>query len=116
MAQAQTTTTDINLTEILKQVAREKEIDLDRWIAALEDAMASAAKKQHRIKEPVRAHLNRENGKFDAFIVKKVVETVEDPLAEWTVDEAHDYKTDAQVGEEIHLPISTEGLGRIAAQ
>jgi transcription termination/antitermination protein NusA len=116
MAQAQTTTADINLTEILKQVAREKEIDLDRWILALEDAMASAAKKQHRIKEPVRAHLNRDNGKFDAFIVKKVVETVEDPLAEWTVDEAHDYKSDAQVGEEIHLPISTEGLGRIAAQ
>ena len=115
MAQAQTTA-DINLTEILKQVAREKEIDLDRWIGALEDAMASAAKKQHRIKEPVRAHLNRDNGKFDAFIVKKVVEIVEDPLAEWTVAEAHDYKSDAQVGEEIHLPLSTEGLGRIAAQ
>ena len=78
--------------------------------------MASAAKKQHRIKEPVRAHLDRETGKFDAFIVKKVVETVEDPLAEWTVEEARDHKADAEVGDEIHLPISTDGLGRIAAQ
>jgi N utilization substance protein A len=114
MAQAQTA--EINLNEILRQVAREKDIDLERWISALEDAMASAAKKQHRIKEPVRAHLDRESGKFDAFIVKQVVETVEDPLAEWTVDEARDHKPNAEVGDEIHLPISTEGLGRIAAQ
>jgi transcription termination/antitermination protein NusA len=116
MPQAQTATTEINLNEILRQVAREKDIDLERWISALEDAMASAAKKQHRIKEPVRAHLDRETGKFEAFIVKKVVETVEDPLAEWTVEEARDHKPDAQVGDEVHLPISTDGLGRIAAQ
>ena len=104
MPQAQTA--ELNLNEILRQVAREKDIDLERWIAALEDAMASAAKKQHRIKEPVRAHLDRETGKFDAFIVKKVVETVEDPLAEWTVEEAQDHKPNAEVGDEIHLPIS----------
>src|SRR6476619_701210 len=114
MPQAQTA--ELNLNEILRQVAREKDIDLERWISALEDAMASAAKKQHRIKEPVRAHLDRETGKFDAFIVKKVVETVEDPLAEWTVEEARDHKADAEVGDEIHLPIATDGLGRIAAQ
>ena len=110
------TTAEINVNEILRQVAREKDIDLERWIAALEDAMASAAKKQHRIKEPVRAQLDRDSGHFEAFIVKKVVETVEDPLAEWTVEEARDHKEDAEVGDEIHLPISTEGLGRIAAQ
>jgi len=114
MPQAQTA--ELNLNEILRQVAREKDIDLERWIAALEDAMASAAKKQHRIKEPVRAHLDRETGKFEAFIVKKVVAEVEDPLAEWTVDEAQDHKPDAQVGDEVHLPIPTDGLGRIAAQ
>src|SRR3954467_3294161 len=112
MAQAQTA--ELNLNEILRQVAREKDIDLERWIAALEDAMASAAKKQHRIKEPVRARLDRESGKFEAFIVKKVVETVEDPLAEWTVDEARDHKANAEIGDEIHLPISPEGLGRLA--
>ncbi len=114
MPQAQTT--ELNLNEILRQVAREKDIDLERWIAALEDAMASAAKKQHRIKEPVRSRLDRETGKFEAFIVKKVVAEVEDPLAEWTVEEAQDHRSGAQVGDEIHLPIPTDGLGRIAAQ
>ena len=114
MAQAQIA--EINLNEILKQVAREKDIDLERWISALEDAMASAAKKQHRIKEPVKARLDRETGRFEAFIVKQVVEEIEDPLSEWSVEEARDHKPDAEVGDEIHIPISTEGLGRIAAQ
>ncbi|HEX4954434.1 MAG TPA: transcription termination factor NusA [Thermoanaerobaculia bacterium] len=114
MPQAQAA--DINITEVIRQVAREKDIDVDRWIAALEDAMASAAKKQHRIKEPVRARLDLDTGKFEAYIVKKVVEEVEDPLAEWTVAEAREKMPEAEAGDEVLLPISTEGLGRIAAQ
>ena len=113
---AQTETTDININDVLEQVAREKEIDLDRWISALEDAMASAAKKQHRIKAPVRSKFDSTTGTFKAFIVKTVAEEIEDPLAEWTVEEAQDHEPGAQVGDEIHIPISTEGLGRIAAQ
>jgi len=116
MAQAQTKDTEIKLTDLLSQVVREKDIDMERWIAALEDAMASAAKKQHRIKEPVKAKFDPVENRFEAFIVKQVVEEVEEPLAEWTVEEARDHKPDAEVGDEIHLPISTEGLGRIAAQ
>jgi len=116
MAQAQTKSNEIKLTDLLSQVVREKDIDMARWIGALEDAMASAAKKQHRIKEPVRAKFDPEENRFEAFIVKQVVDEVEDPLAEWTVEEARDHKPDAEVGDEIHLPVSTEGLGRIAAQ
>ena len=112
----QTATPQFNLNEILEQVAREKDIDIDHWITALEDAMASAAKKQHRIKAPVRSTLDRETGTFEAFIVKQVVEEVEDPAAEWDVEEARETKEDAEIGEEILIPISTEGLGRIAAQ
>jgi N utilization substance protein A len=114
MPQAQTQ--EPNITEVLRQVLHEKDIDMEHWISALEDAVASAAKKQHRIKEPVRAQMDRETGKFEAFIVKQVVDEVEDPLAEWTVEEAEEHKPDAQPGDEILLPLSTEGLGRIAAQ
>jgi len=113
---ARTQTSDVQLGELLRLVAREKEIDETKWVTAIEDAMASAAKKQHRIKEPVRAHFNPDNGKFDAWIVKQVVELVEDPLAQWSVEEAQDHKSDAKVGDEILIPISTDGLGRIAAQ
>ena len=115
MAQ-QVQTPEINLPEMLRQAAREKDIDFERWVAALEDAMASAAKKQHRIKEPVRAHMDLETGKFEAFIVKQVVEEVVDAVAEWSVEEAQDHRPGAVAGDEILLPVSTEGLGRIAAQ
>lgn len=116
MRQAKTKTPDIDLSQLLQQVAREKNIDLPRWISALEDAIASAAKKQHRIKEPVRARFDPSTNRFEAFIVKRIVDEVEDPLAEWDLAEAHEHRPDASVGDEIHLPISTEGLGRIAAQ
>ncbi len=114
MAQAQAP--DIDVMQVIQQVAREKNIEMDRWISAIEDAMASAAKKQHHIKEPVRAQFDPETGKFEAFKVTTVVEEVEDPLAEWTLEEAREEKPDAEIGEEILRPISTEGLGRIAAQ
>jgi transcription termination/antitermination protein NusA len=113
---ARVQTPEIHFGELLRAVAREKEIDEQKWVAALEDAMASAAKKQHRIKEPVRAQFDLNTGTFHAFIVKQVVEEVEDPLAEWTLEEARDHDPDAKAGDEIHIPISTEGLGRIAAQ
>ena len=113
---ARTPTMELNLSEVLQQVAREKDIEFDRWISALEDAMASAAKKQHRIKAPVRSTFDPETGKFEAFIVKIVAEEIEDPLSQWTLEEARDHKPEAEIGEEIHIPISTEGLGRIAAQ
>lgn len=109
-------TADAQLGEILRQVAREKEIEFERCVEALEDAMASAAKKQHRLKEPVRASWNQQTGKFEAWAVRRVVETVEDPNAEWTLEEARQVKPDAAIGDEILTPISTEGLGRIAAQ
>ncbi len=109
-------TPEVDLTQVLQQVAREKNIEMERWISALEDAMASAAKKQHRIKEPVRSKFDPESGKFEAFIVKNVVEEVEDPLAEWSLEEAREQQAEAEVGDEILLPISTDGLGRIAAQ
>lgn len=113
---AQVKTPEPDLRQVLQQVAREKNIDMERWISALEDAMASAAKKQHRIKEPVRAQFDTETGQFSAWVVKQVVEEVEDPLAELTAEEAQEEQPGATVGDELLRPISTEGLGRIAAQ
>ncbi len=114
MRQARTPEADV--MQVLQQVAHEKNIELPRWISALEDAVASATKKQHRIKEPVRSHFDAKTGRFSASIVKKVVAEVEDPLAEWSLMEAQAHQPNAQVGDEILLPISTDGLGRIAAQ
>ena len=72
--------------------------------------MASAAKKQHRIKAPVRSTFDPETGKFEAFIVKMVVEEVEDPLAEVVSGRSPGAESPTRpIGEEIRMPISTDG-------
>ncbi len=115
---AQAKAPPVDLKEVLREVAYEKEIEIERWISAVEDAMASAVKKQHHVKEPVSATFDPDTNSFAAFIVRQVVEEeeLEDPLAEWTLEEARAHDPEAQIGVDIHIPISTEGLGRIAAQ
>lgn len=109
-------TPQVDLSQALQQAVREKNIDKEHWISALEDAMASAAKKQRRIKEPVKAIFDPETNSFEAFIVKTVVEEVEDPIAELSLEEAQAEDPTLEIGSELRTPLSTEGLGRIAAQ
>ncbi len=114
MTQAQGSSRSIG--EEIRDAARQKEVSEEQWITALEDALASAAKKHNRVKEPVRAKIDLTTGKITAHKIRRVVEEVEDPFAEWTLDEAREVKPDAQVGDEIAIAIPAEGLGRIAAQ
>jgi N utilization substance protein A len=114
MSQAQGSSRSIG--EEIRDAARQKEVSEEQWIAALEDALASAAKKHNRVKEPVRAKIDLTTGKITAHKIRRVVEEVEDPFAEWTLEEAQEVKPDAQIGDEIAIAIPAEGLGRIAAQ
>ncbi|MEM1179575.1 MAG: transcription termination factor NusA [Acidobacteriota bacterium] len=111
-------TPEVDLGQALQLAVREKNIDVSHWISALEDAMASAAKKQHRIKEPVRATFDPETNSFEAYAVRTVVtdEDLEDLVAEVTLEEAREEDPSAEVGDELRRPLSIEGLGRIAAQ
>ena len=104
------------LAQTIDQLSREKGIDPEIIVAALEDAMAVAARKYYKTGEEMRAQFDREAGHLDVFVVKKVVEQVTDPVLEMTVAEARQINPKAEIGEEIHLPRSTEVLGRIAAQ
>jgi transcription termination/antitermination protein NusA len=82
----------------VRALAHEKAIDVERVYAALEDAIATAAKKYYRTREPIEAVLDRESGKFDIFVVKHVVPTaeeIEDPVAQMTLEEAR--KIDPEV-------------------
>ena len=111
-------TPEVDLGQALQLAVREKNIDVSHWISALEDAMASAAKKQHRIKEPVRAHFDPETNSFEAYSVRTVVEDedLEDLVAQVTLEEAREEDPSAEIGDELRRPVSIEGLGRIAAQ
>lgn len=108
------------LYNIIDAVSREKGIDPQIVVSAVEDAIVVATRKYYKTQENLRAELNKETGKINAFAVKSVVEgpeQVEDPLLQITLEDARKVDPNLEVGGELRIPKVTEGiLGRIAAQ
>jgi N utilization substance protein A len=105
------------LLQTIEQIGREKNIEPAVIIEAIEEAMAVAAQKFYRTEDRLVAKLNPETGEVDLNAVKTVVEEVEDPLSEITIEEAKAAgMEDPQIGDELRTSMPTDQLGRIAAQ
>ena len=106
------------LREQIEQISREKNINPDVIIAAIEDAILTASKKYYKEEEDLRSRFNEESGLIEVFAVKQVVEEVEIPETQLTLDEALQIFPGAEIeiGQEIEFPKPTDILGRIAAQ
>src|SRR5689334_1805918 len=104
------------LYQTIEQISREKHIDPEVIVSAIEDAMVVAARKYYKTEEDLRAKFNPDSGQVDVFSVHVVVEEVTDPIKEWNLAEAKKHKPDAEVGSEITTRRPTDVLGRIAAQ
>ena len=106
------------LRQQIEQISREKNINPDVIIAAIEDAILTASKKYYKEDEDLRSRFNEETGLIEVFAVKQVVEEVEIPETQLTLEEAHGIFPGAEIsiGQEIEFPKPTDVLGRIAAQ
>src|ERR1035437_3536687 len=104
------------LSQTIEQISREKHIEPEVIIAAIEDAMVVAARKFYKTEEDLRARFNPDSGQVDVFAVRPVVEEVTDPKKEFTLAEAKRIDPNAEIGSEILIPKPTDVLGRIAAQ
>ena len=108
------------LYNIIEGVSREKGIDPQIVVSAVEDAIVMATRKHYKSQENFRAKLDKDSGKISAFAVKTVVETpeqVEDPNLQITLEDAHRLDPNLEVGGELLIPKQIDGiLGRIAAQ
>jgi transcription termination/antitermination protein NusA len=104
------------LRQQIEQISREKNINPDVVIAAIEDAILTAAKKYYKNEEDLRSRFNEESGQIEVFAVKQIVETVETPETQISLAEAQHLIPEAEVGQEIEFPKPTDILGRIAAQ
>ena len=108
------------LYNTIDALSREKGIDPQVVVNAVEDAIVVATRKYYKTQENLRAQLDKDTGKIRAFAVKTIVESpeqVEDPTIQVTLEEARKFDPNAQVGGELQIPKATEGiLGRIAAQ
>ena len=113
---ANTSANKIELLQIAESVAREKLIDPDLVINALEETYARAAKSKYGAELDIRAFIDRKTGELTMQRVRTVVEEVENSFQELTVEDAIVYKEDAVVGDQLIDEIPPVESGRIAAQ
>jgi len=103
--------------QMIEQIGKEKNIDAQVIISALEDAMVAAARKFYKTGEDLQARFDSTTGQVEIFAVLKVVETVENPNLEISIeDAAREYDDTIEIDDTIEMPKSTDVLGRIAAQ
>jgi N utilization substance protein A len=104
------------LQQTIEALAKEKGVDQEIIITALQDAIEAAARKRYK-NENMRARFNLGTGQMELVAVKRIVAEVTNPATEMSLDEAHGlYGDEAEVDMEVEFPRPTEDLGRIAAQ
>ncbi|HEV8385670.1 MAG TPA: transcription termination factor NusA [Candidatus Acidoferrales bacterium] len=104
------------LSQTIEQISREKHIEPEIIVAAIEDAMVVAARKYYKTEEDLRSKFNPDTGHVDVYAVRQVVEEVTDPTREITLGEARKQDPTVEVGGEVLYSKPTDVLGRIAAQ
>src|SRR5437868_8041337 len=104
------------LFQTIDQISREKGIDPQIVVHAIEDAIVVASRKYYKSNEDLRGRINPETGEIDVYAIRKVVDSVTNPVQEISLDEARSIKADAQLEEELEFKKPTVGLGRISAQ
>ncbi|HTV08874.1 MAG TPA: transcription termination factor NusA [Candidatus Aquilonibacter sp.] len=107
------------LYQSIEMLSREKGIDPEIVVGAVEDAIALATRKFYKTQETMRGELDRESGEIRAYVYKTVVEDddqVEDPENQLTLEEARALAPEVEIGGELRFYKDTSPLGRIAAQ
>ncbi|HEX4380637.1 MAG TPA: transcription termination factor NusA [Candidatus Acidoferrum sp.] len=104
------------LYQQIEMLSREKHIEPEVVVSAIEDAMVVAARKHYKSEEDLRAKFNSETGQVEVFSVMTVVEEVVDPKKELSLTDAKKKNPSAEVGTEIVANKPTDAFGRITAQ
>ncbi|MBO6601668.1 MULTISPECIES: transcription termination factor NusA [Paracoccaceae] len=111
-----TSANQLELLQTAEAVAREKMIDPELVVEAMEESLARAAKSRYGSELDIRVSIDRKTGKATFTRVRTVVDEVENHFTELTVEEAKPFKEDAAVGDELIDEVPPVEMGRIAAQ
>ncbi len=104
------------LMSVIDQIGREKGIDKEKVLAALEIALLTAAKKRFGQGDNIQVDIDTDTGEISIVSKKTISENVLDAKTEMSLEEARKIDTEAEVGDEIGSLIEMEDFGRIAAQ
>ncbi|MGV1099979.1 transcription termination factor NusA [Thiovibrio sp. JS02] len=106
-----------DLKRIIDQISRDKGIDRQLLIDAIEEAVMSAAKKKYGQRRDLEVRYNDELGEVELFQFRSVVEEVEDEQTEISFADAQELDPEVQLGDELGSKMdNVADLGRIAAQ
>ncbi len=105
-----------NLGFIIEQVGKDKGIDKEVIIEALESAVLTASRKKYGTQKDIEAHYNEETNEVELFQFRDVVEAVEDSETEISIEEAKGLDEEAEIGDNLGIKLDTSDFGRIAAQ
>ena len=106
----------LELLQIADAVAREKSIDRNIVITAMEDAIQKAARSRYGTETEVRAEINAKTGEIRLQRLLQVVEAVENVSTEIALEDARARNPEANIGDFIAEPLPPLDFGRIAAQ
>ncbi|MGD8241383.1 MAG: transcription termination factor NusA [Desulfobacterales bacterium] len=105
-----------DIKRVVDQVSRDKGIDREVLISALEEALKSAARKKFGSKIDIEVQYSDESGEIEVFQFKDVVEIVADPTLEVTLEEGRQLDAECEIGDSLGTKMDTSTFGRIAAQ
>ena len=108
--------TTFNLKNTIDSIVKEKGIDKQVVLEALEQAVLSAANKKYRNTRDLEAHFNEEAGEVELFEFVTVVEEVTDSYKEIDLEEAREVDPDVEIGDSLGMKMDASDFTRIAAQ
>jgi len=104
------------IKRVVDQVSRDKGIEKQILIKAIEEALKSAARKKYGNKIEIEIKYSEETGEIEVFQFKEVVEVVTDSITQISVEEGHKLDPECEIGDSMGTKMDTTTFGRIAAQ
>ncbi|MCD8225552.1 MAG: transcription termination factor NusA [Clostridiales bacterium] len=104
------------LIEALELLEKEKNISKSTLIEAIENSLLTACKNHFGKSDNVRVNIDPDTGDFSVYAEREVVEEVEDPALQISLEEARGKDSKYEIGDIVRVPIESKSFGRIATQ
>ncbi|MBQ2058729.1 MAG: transcription termination/antitermination protein NusA [Firmicutes bacterium] len=107
---------NLEFLEAIDALERERHMSKDMLLEAIESALVSAYKKNYGTSQNVRVDIDRETGDINVYMRRDIVEEVEDPFSQASLEEAQEINPAYEIGDVIEYQVTPRDFGRIAAQ
>jgi len=105
-----------DIKRVIEQVSRDKHIEFNVLVKTLEEAIRSAARKKFGNKIDIEIQYSEETGELEAFQFKEVVDAVEEPAFQISLQEGRKLDPECEIGDSLGTKMDPTTFGRIAAQ